>query len=81
MARSKIAGAGVSVRHLEGSYQVVFWYRLERGRMHSETYDALTWEEALDVVQSELDGHRPGWEIGTGWRQPGLDDRLDRPWG
>lgn len=81
MAKNAVVIAGFNLT-LEGSgYRVTFWYQLDQGRQHTEHYHGLSWTEAVDVIIAEADAHRPGWELGEGWRQPSLDEELDRPWG
>lgn len=81
MAQNKISTVGFNLTMESGYYRVVFWYQLDQGKHHTEHYDGLSWTEAVDVVIAEADAHRPGWQLGEGWRQPCLDEDLDRPWG
>jgi hypothetical protein len=50
------------------------------GRIHEDVYSLLSWTEAVDVIIAELDAHRPGWELGQGWRQPTLYEDDELPW-
>lgn len=82
MTNNVIRASGVAVEggH-NGIYSVRFWWRLDQGRHQEEHYTGLSWTESVDAIIAELDGHRPGWAIGDGWRQPDLDSELDQPWG
>lgn len=57
----------------DGLYELSIWWRRNgHQRMEHSQYERLTWGELCDVLSSELDGVRPGWEVGGGWSQPPL---------
>ena len=78
MAVNRVDSAGSMVRQQQdGRYRLHSWFRLEGGAMHEEDVADLSWTEVCDCMLTTLDGCRPGWALGDGWRQPALDEALD----
>ena len=77
MAANKVVNSGtVLAQQADGRYELVVWHRLTRGRLQEEKVSDLSWTEAVDCLLTMLDGLRPGWEVGDGWRQPDLEADL-----
>ena len=78
VSKNRVQGSGAALlQQSDGRYHLTVWHRLEAGRMQSEEIVDLSWTEATDCLLTMLDGLRPGWEVGPGWRQPALDADLD----
>lgn len=68
----EMTGVVISMNE-EGSYALDVWARVFGDPSATHTYyDRLSWNEAGDVIASELHSHRPGWLVGDGWSQPPL---------
>lgn len=81
MAVNKVFACGSAVQQQpDGRYELTSWYRLVNGKFHDEKVSDLSWTEVCDCLLTIMDGQRPGWEVGDGWRQPDLESELDWPW-
>ena len=76
MGTPRIEAVGFVIESDGGQYLTLRrWYR-ETGNTapFSVLYDALTFAEAIDVLNAELHLCRVGWSAGDGWAQPPMFD-------
>ena len=76
MTANRVMATGIVVEEdpdIKGHLHVEVWWRMAgSSATERSVYGGLTWAEAVDVINVELEHHRPGWAIGDGWRMEPL---------